>query len=485
MSNNTLKEKTVNGAGWSAIDNVAQLGVSFVVSIVLARLLSPDDYGLLGIVAIFTNICATIINGGFGSALIRKKDTTENDYNTVFIVNLVASFILYALLFFLAPLFAIFFGRSELVSLTQVSSIGIIIGSLAIVQQARLTKEIDFKTQTYITIISSLISGVVGIVIALCDYGVWSLVWQGLISQILKTLLLWYFKRWRPVFQFSLESFKELFGFGWKLMVGRLIDTVWKELNQFVVGKYYNPATLGQYTRANQFSQLFSINLTTVVDRVTFPVLSEIQDDNERMLNAYRRIIKITMFIAAVCMFALAAISEPLIYCLIGPKWHEASEYLPLICIAGSLFPLSAINLNMLAVQGRSDLFLGLEVVKKIISLCPLFIGAFIGITPMLYTNIIVFFLCYLLNSYYSGKILGYSSWMQIKDIAPSYLVAIVVAFSVYFFKYLPISNWVILPLQIITGTMVFLLFCKKTKLEEYDGLKQLVLPYLKRIIKR
>jgi len=305
MSNNTLKEKTVNGAGWSAIDNVAQLGVSFVVSIVLARLLSPEDYGLLGIVAIFTNICATIINGGFGSALIRKKDTTENDYNTVFIVNLVASFILYALLFFLAPLFAIFFGRSELVSLTQVSSIGIIIGSLAIVQQARLTKEIDFKTQTYITIISSLISGVVGIVIALCDYGVWSLVWQGLISQILKTLLLWYFKRWRPVFQFSLESFKELFGFGWKLMVGRLIDTVWKELNQFVVGKYYNPATLGQYTRANQFSQLFSINLTTVVDRVTFPVLSEIQDDNERMLNAYRRIIKITMFIAAVCMFAL------------------------------------------------------------------------------------------------------------------------------------------------------------------------------------
>lgn len=482
MSKQGIKEKTVKGVGWSAIDNVAQHAVSFVVSIVLARILSPDDYGLLGLIAIFTAVCTSLINAGFGSALIRKKEVIDDDYNTAFIVNLCISILLYLIIFVCSPAIASFFGRAELVLLTRVSSLGMIIGALAIVQQTRLTKRIDFKTQTEITLISSVISGIIGIVLAVLGCGVWSLVAQGLVLQICKTGLLWIKNHWTPRFYFSKRSFNELFGFGWKLMFSGVLDTIWRELYQVIIGKYYSPATLGQYTRAKSFSDLFSNNLTGVIQRVTYPVLSEIQDNQSRMVDAYRRIIKTTMFITAICMFSLGAISEPLIYCLIGPKWHDAARYLPYICIIGSFYPLHAINLNMLQVLGRSDLFLGLEIVKKVIALGPLFIGAFIGIMPMLLASIVVSIISYFLNSYFSGKFLGYSSWMQIKDVAPSYLIAFIIAVSVYFFKYLPISNWIILPIQLIVGIVVFFFICKQTTINEYQNVKDLVQPFLRKL---
>jgi O-antigen/teichoic acid export membrane protein len=278
-----------------------------------------------------------------------------------------------------------------------------------------------------------------------------------------------------PRLRFSTESFHNLFGFGWKMMVSALIDAVWKELYQVVVGKFYSPATLGQYTRARHYAKLFSSNLTTVVERVTYPVLSSIQDDTERMVSAYRRIIRTSMFITAVALFSLGAVSEPLIYCMIGPKWHEASTYLPFICITYSLYPLHAINLNMLKVQGRSDLFLGLEIIKKVITLAPLFVGAFIGIMPMLLVNMFVGIIAYFLNSYYSGRLLGYSSWMQLRDIAPSYALAIAIALSVWFLKYLPLSNWVILLLQITVGTIVFFTLCIVFKMNEYNEIIEIL----------
>lgn len=484
MVKESLKDKTVKGVGWSAIDNVAQMGVTFLVSIVLARLLSPDDYGLLGLITIVTAVCTTLVNGGFTTALIRKKHVTEDDYNTAFIVNLALSLLLYAIVYASSPFIADFFKREELVSLTRVASLGLIAGALSLVPQTRLTKRIDFKAQTKITLIASVSSGVIGIAMALLDFGVWSLVAQTLSNQVLRTILLWAIDRWVPKFRFSKASFQELFGFGWKMMLSGLLDTVWKELYQVVVGKFYSPATLGQYTRGNQFAQLLSSNLTNVVQRVTYPVLSNIQDDKERMVNAYRRIIKTTMFITAVGMFFLGAISEPLLYCLIGPKWHEAATYLPLICISSSLYPLHAINLNMLQVQGRSDLFLGLEIIKKIIALGPLFIGAFVGIMPMLYTNIIIGIISYFLNSYYTGKFLNYSSWMQIKDVAPSYGIATLVTVSIYFLKYLPVSNWVILPIQLVLGFFILIAVCQQIRMREFIEIKGIIQPYLKKINK-
>ena len=464
----SLKNKTVKGLGWSALDNAAQYGIQFVIGIVLARLLSPDDYGLLGLTGIFTVICTALVNGGFSNALIRKKDVTDDDYNTAFICNLSMSLLLYAVTFPCAPLIADFFSREELTPLIRVSSLGLIIGALAMVQRTRLTKSIDFKTQTKITLVSMSVSGMLGIVMAITGFGVWALVAQQLTIQALNTLQLYIYNRWLPRLRFSKESFHDLFGFGWKLMVTSLLDAVWKELYQVVVGKFYSPATLGQYTRAKHYAWLFSQNLTSVMDRVTYPVLSSIQDDKERMVSAYRRIIRTSMFITTITLFSLGAVSEPLIYCMIGPKWHEASTYLPFICISSSLYPLHAINLNMLKVQGRSDLFLGLDIIKRIISLAPLFVGAFVGIIPMLWVNIFVGIIGYFLNSYYSGRMLGYSSWMQLRDIAPSYALAIAIALSVWFLKYLPLSYWIVLPMQITVGAAVFFTFCKSFKMNEY-----------------
>lgn len=470
---------------WSAIDNVSSYGVAFVISIVLARLLSPEDYGLLGLVAIFTTVCNAIIGGGLVSALIRKKNPTDDDYNTAFIMNFGMSLVLYAVLFLCAPWIARFFGRPELISLTRVTSFTMVIGALAIVQGVRLTKRIDFKTQTKITLIASVTSGAIGITLAVLGLGVWALVVQGIVSTLMRTILLWYFNHWTPSLHFSRRSFDELFGFGWKMMLSGILDSLWKELYQLVVGKYYSPGTLGQYTRAKHYAQLFSSNLTSVIQKVTFPVLSEIQDEKERMIAAYRKIIKTTMFLTFALMFALGAVSEPLIYCLIGEKWHEAATYLPLICLVGAFYPLHSINLNMLQVQGRSDLFLGLEIVKKAIGLVPLFIGAFIGIFPMLYTTVFTTIINYFLNSYYSGKLLGYSSWMQIKDIAQSFFIAVSMAAVVFILKYLPISNWFILPIQIVAGIVVFLALCRLTNSNEYAEMKLLLLSALKKKFSR
>lgn len=484
MQQESLKNKTIKGTAWSAVDNIVQYGVSFVVSIVLARLLTPDDYGLIGIILIFTAICNAIINSGFSTALIRKKNITENDYNTAFIVNIVLSFILYVVLCLGAPLIADFFCREELTLLTRVSSFSMIIGGLAIVQQTRLTKRIDFKTQTKISLISSVISGLIGIVMAYLGYGVWALVVQGLSSQTLRTAMLWFYNKWMPTLTFSRNSFRELFGFGWKMMVSSVLDSFWTQLYQVVVGKFYSPATLGQYTRAKQFSQIFSSNLTTVIQRVTYPVLSDIQDEKERLIIAYRKIIKTTMFITFALMFSLGAVSEPFIYCLIGEKWHEASTYLPLICFVGAFYPLHAINLNMLQVQGRSDLFLGLEIVKKIIGLGPLFVGAFVGIFPMLYTTILTSIISYFLNSYFPGKLLGYTCWKQLKDISLSFFIAFSMAVFVYTIKYLPFSYWLILPLQIVLGLSVLIFLCKIARLEEYNEIVKIVKSTLNKISK-
>lgn len=477
----SLKDKTIKGTIWSGIDNVTQFGIKFVISIVLARLLSPDDYGLIGIIAIFTAICGTLIDGGFYTSLIRKKNATEEDYNTVFIINLCISVFLYAVVFVSSPFIASFFGREELTLLTRVSSLSIIIGAFSLVQKARLTKRIDFKSQTKVSFGAAVVSGVIGIGMAFLGFGVWALVIQTLVNQGLRTLLLMFYNQWMPRLKFSLTSFRELFGFGWKMLASGLIDTVWGELSQVVVGKFYSPATLGQYTRSGQFARMFSSNLTSVIQRVSFPVLSSIQEDKIRMVSAYRRIIKISMFVTAVSMFFLGAVAEPLVFCLIGSKWHEAAVYLPLICISGSTYPLHAINLNMLQVQGRSDLFLRLEIIKKTIAIIPLTIGALVGILPMLYVDILVCIVAFFLNSYYSGCLLGYSSWMQICDITPAYGLSILMAVSVYFLKFLPLSYWFVLPIQLLLGMVVFFIACGFFKMEEYTEIKGIIMSFIKK----
>ena len=482
MEKESLKNKTVKGVGWSAADAFGGQGVMFLVGLVLARLLSPEEYGLIGIVTIFTTMMLGIVDSGFSNSLIRKQKVTDDDYCTLFIFNLAVSVVMYALLFWGAPLIARFFERPQLVALVRVMGLLLIIQSLSIVQMTRLSRNIDFKTKTKASVISAVSSGTVGISMAFMGYGVWSLVGQQLTRQMVYSGCLWVYNKWIPRLKFNMDSVRYMWGFGWKLLLSGLLNNLWGELKKVVVSKFYSPFTLGQYTKAFEYSKIFSSNFTSIIQRVTYPALAHVQDDKSRLVNAYRHMIKMTMFVTVISMFFLGAISEPLIYCLIGSKWYIASTYLPIICIYRSLYPLQAINLNMLQVQGRTDVFLYLEIIKKTILLVPLFVGAFVGIYWMLVTSILTSIIFFFLNSYYSGKWINYTSWMQLKDVAPSYGLATLIAISVYFLKYIPVTYWVVLPMQIVLGAVVF--FLVTHKMEEYKEVKSMVMPAMKKFKK-
>lgn len=482
---NSLKSKTVSGVGWSAADAFLGQGVTFLIGLVLARILSPEEYGLIGIVTIFTTILTGIVDSGFSNALIRKQNVSDEDYNTMFFTNLGLSIILFFFLFFSAPLIAHFFKRPELSGLTRVMGVILIVQALSLVHNTILTKRIDFKTKTKASLIAAIGSGVVGIGMALRGYGVWSLVGQQISRQVLYSICLWGFIHWKPTFVFCSQSFRYMWGFGWKLMLSGLLANIWNQLYQIVVAKFYSPATLGQYSRSKEYANIFSSNLTAIVQRVSFPVLAQIQDDEIRMVSAYRRVIKTTMFVTAIIMISMGAVAEPLIYCLIGPQWHTAATYLPLICLSMSLYPLHAINLNMLQVQGRSDIYLYLEIIKKVLAIGPIFLGVFVDIYWMLIGTLITGIIAFFLNTFYTGKKLGYSSWMQLKDIAPSYGIAFLVAVSVYFLKFLPISFWIVLPMQILLGALVLFFVCERTKLEEYLEVKGMAIQIMGKLRKR
>ena len=474
-----IRNKAIKGVGWSFADNILNQGVTFLVGLVLARLLSPEEYGLIGIIAIFIAVFNSIVDSGFSNALIRKNDAGDADYNTVFITNMVMSVLLFCVMFFGAPVIASFFNRPQLIPLTKVMASVVIINAFAIIQRTILVKKVDFKTQTKVSAIASVASGVVGIGMASGGLGVWSLVGQQLSRQFLNSLFLWVFAKWYPKLHFSLKSFKELFNFGWKLMVSGLIDTVWREIYQVVIGKFYSPATLGQYTRAHQFGSIFSTNLTAVVQRVSYPVLSEIQDDVSKLKNAYKKVIKVTMLITFCCMLGLAAIAEPMIVSLIGDQWLPAVPFLQILCFSMMLYPLHAINLNMLQVQGRSDLFLRLEIIKKIIAVVPLLLGIFVNIYLMLFGSVITGFIAYYLNAFYSGKFLNYSILEQVRDIIPSFIIAMIMAVSVWGISFINLPSVALLAIQLSAGVVIIILLCESVRLDSYLEIKHIALTFI------
>lgn len=481
MPEESLKNKTVKGVGWSFADSILGQGITFIVGLVLARLLSPEEYGLIGIITIFIVVFNGIVDSGFSNALIRKQDCTDEDYNTMFFVNLAMSIFLFVALFFCAPLISHFFKRPELTPLTRVMGLMMIFNALSLVQVTILTKRIDFKTKTKASLISAIISGIVGIGMAFAGCGVWSLVGQQLSKQLFYSVLLWIFNKWWPTFKLSIDSFRYMWGFGWKILVSGLLNNVWNQIYQVVVGKFYSPATLGQYSRSRQFASIFSDNLTSVVQRVSLPTLSELQSDINSLRTAFKKIIGVTMFVTVVCMFFLGAISEPLIFCLIGPQWAEAAEFLPFICISLSLLPLHAINLNMLQIFGRTDVYLRLEIIKKIIAIFPITLGIFVGIKAMLIGSIFTGIISYFLNSWHSGKILGYSSFSQLKDVSVYYVIGLSLALPVYFLKYLPVSLFVVLPIQVLLGFLLLFTICKVFKLEAFDECIDMVKSFVKK----
>ncbi|MFH0736065.1 MAG: lipopolysaccharide biosynthesis protein [bacterium] len=472
----SLKQKTINGLFWSFIDSTANQGIQFIFGIILARLLSPREFGLIGMLTVFIAISQSFIDSGFGNALIRKQNCTNSDYSTVFYFNLFISFVVYLILFFCADFISVFFQEPELALLLRVLSIGLIFNAIGIIQSTILTKNIDFKKQTRISIISSLLSGTVSIIMALNGFGVWSLVALTLCRFGFNSLFLWVWATWKPSLIFSKTSFTEMFSFGSKLLVSGLINTVFENVYYLIIGKYFSSVQLGYYTRADQFKMLPSIGITGVISRVSYPVLSSVQNDILLLNAGYKKLIKTTMFITFLLMIGMAAVAKPMIIVLIGEKWIVAAEYLQLLCFVGMFYPLHALNLNMLQVQGRSDLFLKLEIIKKILAVPTILIGVFFGIKPMIIAMIINTIIAYYLNSYWSGKFINYSFGGQVKDLLPSFLISSTIGVAVFFVGYfLQASQLIILLLQISLGAFLTFVLCELFKLSEYVYIKEIV----------
>lgn len=476
----TLKEKTINGLLWSFVDTFAGQGISFIVGIVLARILSPREFGLIGMITIFIAISQSFIDSGFSQALIRKKDCTSDDYSTVFYFNLVTGIIFFVCLLLTAPIISEFFHEPALKSIVQVLGITLIINSITIIQRTILTKRIDFKLQARISVIASILSGAIAITLALFNFGVWSLVALQLSKQAINSFFLWLWNNWKPIFIFSKSSFNELFGFGSKLLLSGLIDTAYRNIYYLVIGKYFSAIELGYYTRADQFQSLPSSNLQGIIGRVSFPMLSSIQDNIPQLKEAYIKIIRSTMLITFVLMLGMAAAARPIILTLIGDKWEPCIIYLQMLCFVGMFYPLQALNLNMLQVLGRSDLFLKLEIIKKILAVPIILIAVFFGIKSMIIGMMILSIIAYYLNSYWSGIIIGYSFIEQLKDILPSFILALVVNGLVFSISYLEISSHMILLIaQISAGTLLTILICEGIKFKDYIYIKNIAVEKL------
>ena len=423
----SLKRDTVRGVVWSAVERFSVQGVQFFVMLVMARLLLPADYGLLGMLTIFITVSYVFIDAGFTSALIRKQNRTQLDNSTVFYFNVVLSLLLYILLWVASPFIADFYDQPLLSDLMRVVGLSLVINSFVLVPRAILTADTDFKTQTKASLIGAILSGSLGIFLAYRGCGVWSLVWQQIANAIISSVIIWILCRWRPTLEYSWQSFKELFGFGSKLLLSSLLDKTWSGIYPLVVGKVYSAEILGYYSRAHHFSEFPSSNVTAILQRVTYPILCRIQDDPERLPLIYRRFIRTSVFVIFPLMLGLSACSAPMINILIGEKWAYCSVLLTIICFSMMWYPMQSINLNLLQVKGRSDLFLRLEIIKKIMGVIVLCISVPLGIEAMCYAGIVSSLISLIINTYYTGKLIDCGFLVQMKDIAHILLLSLVV----------------------------------------------------------
>jgi O-antigen/teichoic acid export membrane protein len=475
--NKTLRDRTINGLFWSFIDNFSVQGIYFIVGIILARLLTPRDFGLIGMITIFISISQWFISSGFGQALIRKQSCTQADYSTVFIFNLITGGVLYLTLFLSAPLISSFFSEPQLLPLVKVFGINLLIISLTIVQQTQLTKCLDFKLQTRISIISSVVSGMVGVLLAVKGFGVWSLVYKSIVEYSIRSALLWFLNNWKPSMVFSRKSFNDLFSFGYKLMLKGLVYTVFNNIYYAVIGKYFSTTDLGYYTKAEQFSSLPSTNINKVINRVSYPALSELQHDKVALKKAYQKIYITLVYITSVAMITLIVLAEPIVLTLIGERWRESVVLLQLLCIVGLLYPLCDYNLTILKIVGDSAMILKLEIIKRILSIPIIVSGIYLGLKSLIWGIILLSTIEFLVNGYFSGKSISYSLKEQLGDILPNIILSFVVGFFVYLFSnHIGLSYFANLIFSLLFAFVLVIGFSEIFRNKGYMHIKQLLL---------
>lgn len=470
----SVRSQLLHGVAWNFIEKLLIRGVSFVISIILARLLSPSDYGLIGMLAVFIAISNVCIEGGLSMALIQRKDCQDIDYSTAFVANVGMSICIYSILFFCAPLIADFYNEPILTDLMRVLGLNFILGSFNIVQRAKLMAKVDFKSLAKINVSSTVICGCIGLIMAYMGFGVWALVGQSVASTFVLVLLFPIFSGWKPSLKFSKRSFNKLFGFGSKLMITSVVATIINNISTLCVGKFYKSHQLGYYTRASSFSELISLTVYEVLGNVTFPVLSGLQDERDRLIAVYRKSLFFTAMIMFPIIILITLLAKPLVLFLLTEKWLPCVALMQWLLLARVFTPLSAINMNVLNALGRSDLYMKLDFSKIPLDILVLTITIPIGVEAITIGSFINSFICFFINAYLPGRILGYGCFKQISDWRYIFLSVIVMALSVYFFLQFVDVTWIQLFIGGMMGIIVYIACCYCFGLIDDEMLKML-----------
>lgn len=458
----------------------AQL-VTFIVSIVLARILAPEDYGTIALVTVFTTILQVFVDSGLGTALIQKKEADDLDFSSVFFFNFAVCIILYIGMFIAAPFIAEFYNDSSLTSVARVISLTIVISGVKGIQQAYVSRNMMFKRFFFSTIGGTIFSAIFGIVLAYQGFGVWALVAQQLSNTAIDTLILWLTVKWRPKLMFSWNRLKTLLVFGWKLLVSALLDTCYNNLRNLIIGKMYSSADLAYYNQGDKFPKVIVTNINTSIDSVLLPTMSSAQDDRERVKNMTRRAIKTSTYVMAPLMMGLAFCSVPIVHLVLTDKWLPCVPFLRIFCVTYMFYPIHTANLNAINAMGRSDWFLRLEVIKKIVGMAILLSTMWFGVMAMAYSLLLSSVLSQIINSWPNRKLLGYGYLEQIRDIAPAIILAVIMGIGVYFIGYIPLPTIVTLIIQIVAGAIIYIVLSAILKLEEYEYLTGMIKSFFKR----
>ena len=481
----SLKKKTVYGFFWRLAERMGAQGVSFVVTIVLARLLMPEVYGAVALITVFIEILNVFINSGLGTALVQKKDADDLDFSTVFYFNVVVAVIMYIGMFIAAPYIAKFYEMPELTALTRVICLTMVIAGVKNVQQAYVSREMIFKRFFFATLGGTLFSAGLGIFIAYKGGGAWALVAQSLSNAAIDTLILWITVKWRPKLMFSFERLKGLFSYGWKLLVSSLLDTGYNQLRTLIIGKVYTSADLGYYNKARNFPQMIITNINSSIDSVLLPSMSKVQDSKEAVKSMTRRSMKISTYVMGPLLIGLAACGQALISLLLTDKWLPSYPYMVVFCFTFIFYPVHTANLNAIKAMGRSDLFLKLEIIKKVVGIASILITMHISVMAMALSLLAVSVLSQIINAWPNKKLMNYGYLEQLKDILPGILLAVLMGACVYCVNFLHLSSILTLIIQLPLGAVIYIGLSYLFKLESFTYCIGMIKPMISKVFKK
>ena len=481
MKNENIKNEVISSLIWKFLERIGTQGVQFIVSIILARLLLPSDYGVVSMILVFTAIANVFIQTGFSTSLIQKKDSDELDFSSVFYISLLIAAICYVILFFAAPIIASFYNMPAITSILRVISLTLFFGAINSVQNAKIAKEMKFKKLFLSSLVAILISGTTGVLMAYKGFGPWALVGQQIANSIATTIILWFTSSWQPKLMFSINRVKSLLSYGWKILCSALLDTIYQNIYNLVIGKFYSSSTLGNYNKGEQFPKLIAVNVDGAISSVMLPAYSKQQDRKDKLKKMVRRSIVTSSLLLFPMMFGLAAVAETVVKVLLKENWLGCVPFMQLLCIVYALYPINTANLQVIKALGKSDYFLKLEIIKKVIGLFALIVTLPFGVLQMAIGQVLVAILSTFINAFPNRKLLNYNYFEQIKDLFPSLIISIIMFIIVYSFNFINLNMYILLIIQILVGVIIYFGLAYIFKLESLNYMIEILKSFSKK----